>query len=170
MKTVGIIRNIDVNGRIAIPKQFRDIYNINCFDPIEIYLEDDIIHLRVYQELDRFENIAQLNCKVLSSLSGCHIILTDTEKVLSNKGRYNMQQISKELKEILKVTNALYVEESIQIYENHENTKNQLTAIISIEEKVIGSITMESIIQISIEKRCMLHYAVKSITEYIKTK
>ena len=49
MKSTGIVRNIDELGRIVIPKEMRIKMNISNSDPIEIYVEDDRIILKKYQ-------------------------------------------------------------------------------------------------------------------------
>ena len=54
MKSTGIIRNIDELGRIVIPKPLRKKMNINDYDPIEIYVEDDKIILTKYSSVCLF--------------------------------------------------------------------------------------------------------------------
>lgn len=41
MKSTGIIRRVDVLGRVVIPKELRKMLKINEGDPIEIYVERD---------------------------------------------------------------------------------------------------------------------------------
>ena len=38
MKSTGIIRRVDVLGRVVIPKELRKMLKINEGDPIEIYV------------------------------------------------------------------------------------------------------------------------------------
>ena len=54
MKSTGIIRNIDELGRIVIPKPMRKKMNINDYDPIEIYVEEDKIILTKYANVCLF--------------------------------------------------------------------------------------------------------------------
>ena len=42
MKSTGIVRQIDNLGRILIPKELRKTLNIEPWDDIEIYTEDDM--------------------------------------------------------------------------------------------------------------------------------
>lgn len=49
MKSTGIVRNIDELGRIVVPKEMRTKMNISSSDPIEIYVEDDKIILKKYE-------------------------------------------------------------------------------------------------------------------------
>ena len=48
MKSTGIVRNIDELGRIVIPKEMRKTLNIQCDDPMEIFVEGDRIVLSKY--------------------------------------------------------------------------------------------------------------------------
>ena len=49
MKKTGIVRQIDQLGRFVIPKEIRKMYDINDFDELEIYTEDDMIVIKKYQ-------------------------------------------------------------------------------------------------------------------------
>lgn len=49
MKSLGIVRRVDDLGRIVLPKELREILNINCRDPLEIYTDNDFIILKKYQ-------------------------------------------------------------------------------------------------------------------------
>lgn len=46
MKESGIVRNVDVAGRIVIPKEMRDVMFINEGDPLEIVKNNNEIILR----------------------------------------------------------------------------------------------------------------------------
>lgn len=48
MKATGIVRCIDPQGRVVLPKELRMTLNIDLNDPIEIYTNDDSIILRKY--------------------------------------------------------------------------------------------------------------------------
>ena len=50
MKSTGIVRNVDELGRIVIPKEMRTKMDISSSDPIEIYVEEDKIILKKYEE------------------------------------------------------------------------------------------------------------------------
>ena len=50
MKSTGIIRKVDELGRIVIPKEMRDMFNIVEKDLIEIFIDGDNIILRKYEE------------------------------------------------------------------------------------------------------------------------
>ena len=48
MKTIGIIRKLDSLGRIVIPKEMRELLEINSEDAVEITQEADRIILKKY--------------------------------------------------------------------------------------------------------------------------
>ena len=49
MKSIGIVRKVDELGRIVLPKELRQILNINVKDPIEIFVEGNTILLKKYE-------------------------------------------------------------------------------------------------------------------------
>lgn len=51
MKDTGIVRRIDVLGRVVIPKEIRKILKLGEGDPVEIYTDKDAIILKKYSHL-----------------------------------------------------------------------------------------------------------------------
>ena len=49
MKATGIVRKVDVLGRIVLPIELRKNLNIEKEDPIEIYVDGDYILLKKYE-------------------------------------------------------------------------------------------------------------------------
>ena len=49
MKSTGIIRKVDELGRVVIPIEIRNQFNIVEKDPIEIYVNDSSIILKKYE-------------------------------------------------------------------------------------------------------------------------
>ena len=48
MKALGIVRKVDILGRIVIHKELRDALDIEDKDPLEIFVEGDRIILKKY--------------------------------------------------------------------------------------------------------------------------
>lgn len=48
MKSTGIVRKIDMLGRIVLPAEIRRVFEIVIKDPLEIFIEDDLIILKKY--------------------------------------------------------------------------------------------------------------------------
>ena len=51
MKSTGIVRKLDELGRITLPIELRRNFDVNERDPLEIFVDDDKIILRNWQEL-----------------------------------------------------------------------------------------------------------------------
>lgn len=54
MKDTGIVRNVDDLGRFVLPMELRKKLNINIGDPLEVFVQNDIIMLRKYSPSDIF--------------------------------------------------------------------------------------------------------------------
>ncbi len=67
VKATGIVRKIDELGRLVLPKELRNTFQIQHDDPIEIYVEDDCIILKKYQPTCIFcgsaEDLTEFNDK-----------------------------------------------------------------------------------------------------------
>ena len=48
MKSTGMVRDIDEMGRIVIPKELRNAFNLNVKDHVEIFTDNDCIVLKKY--------------------------------------------------------------------------------------------------------------------------
>lgn len=49
MKSTGIVRKMDELGRIVLPMEIRNTFDLNPKDAMEIFVEDDCIILRKYE-------------------------------------------------------------------------------------------------------------------------
>lgn len=49
MKSTGIVRKVDDLGRIVLPKELRQILNIETKDPLEIFVDNTSIVLQKYE-------------------------------------------------------------------------------------------------------------------------
>ena len=58
MKSTGIVRKMDDLGRIVLPMEIRNTFDINPKDSLEIFVQDDCIILRKYQPACVFCNNA----------------------------------------------------------------------------------------------------------------
>lgn len=48
MKATGIVRKVDILGRVVLPMELRKNLDIEIKDSIEIYIENDLIILKKY--------------------------------------------------------------------------------------------------------------------------
>lgn len=51
MKATGIVRRIDDLGRVVVPKEIRQTLGIKEGDPLELYVEGDVICFKKYSTL-----------------------------------------------------------------------------------------------------------------------
>ena len=49
MRATGVVRKVDELGRIVLPKELRDIYDINIKDSLEIFVDGERIILKKYE-------------------------------------------------------------------------------------------------------------------------
>lgn len=49
MKATGVVRKVDELGRIVLPKELRDTFDINIKDPLEIFVDGEMMILKKYQ-------------------------------------------------------------------------------------------------------------------------
>ena len=49
MKSTGIVRRMEELGRIVLPMEIRNTFDINAKDPLEIFVEEDKIILKKYE-------------------------------------------------------------------------------------------------------------------------
>ncbi len=79
MKSTGIVRKVDELGRVVLPKELRDIMDIKEKDPLEIYVDGNIILLKKYEP-------------------AC-IFCQNAKDVVNFKGKNICEQCMKELKD-----------------------------------------------------------------------
>lgn len=57
MKNLGIVRKIDPLGRIVFPSELRKILKMFPGDEIEIFADEEFIHIRKYEPTYKGQNI-----------------------------------------------------------------------------------------------------------------
>ena len=69
MKATGVVRKVDELGRIVVPIEIRNQFNIKEKDPIEIFVDDNSIVLRKFEQSCVFcgktENLAKYKGKYI---------------------------------------------------------------------------------------------------------
>ena len=69
MKSTGIIRKVDELGRVVIPIEIRNQFDISEKDPIEIYVSGSSIVLKKLEEncifCDNTDNLIEYNIKLI---------------------------------------------------------------------------------------------------------
>lgn len=78
MKATGIVRRVDDLGRIVMPKEIRKVYDINNGEPLEIYVEDDMIVIKKYAPVDP--------CIITGKVSSENMKIADGKIIISPEG------------------------------------------------------------------------------------
>lgn len=80
MKSTGIVRRVDELGRVVIPIELRNKFNISEKNPIEIYVDGSSIILKKYEQ----------NC----------IFCGNTKKLIDYKGKLICSKCAKQLSDL----------------------------------------------------------------------
>ena len=79
MKETGIVRKLDDLGRLVIPKEIRKMYRMKEGDSIEIYLQNDAICIRKFDETSSFYEQIEVLCKILKDKYENTVFFTSDE-------------------------------------------------------------------------------------------
>jgi len=87
LKATGIVRRIDDLGRVVIPKEIRRTMRIREGDPLEIYTENDgEVIFKKYSPIGELSHFANQYAEVLSKTSGCPVLISDRDVIISSFG------------------------------------------------------------------------------------
>ena len=78
MKSTGIVRKVDELGRVVIPIELRRNLDIKIKDPLEIYVDDDLVIFKKYQ--------ANMSCMITGETTDDNKSFADGKVVLSPEG------------------------------------------------------------------------------------
>ncbi len=118
MKATGVIRRIDELGRIVIPKEIRRNLKIRDGESLEIFIEDHSIILKKFSLMEDSLNFANNIVMLLASLTGCKVLVTDREHIISQS-----DNIAENIKKEILTNNILEIieERKIRVSETNEN-------------------------------------------------
>ncbi|MBQ4099776.1 MAG: AbrB/MazE/SpoVT family DNA-binding domain-containing protein [Clostridia bacterium] len=152
MKATGIVRRVDVLGRVVIPKEIRKIFNVSEGDPIEIFTEKDGIILKKYSPLSNMDGLGDEITYALFAKTGKCVYLTDKDEFLSASGNCVKdllgKPISQKISRLISQKQTLICNfddgQTIIPLENDEGFGyyNQLVIPIIFEDEGVGSIIM----------------------------
>ena len=100
MKSTGIIRRIDDLGRIVIPKEIRNILNIQTDDNIEIYIENKNIILSKYDKAMDLKSYADKLVDIITNNSDIRLFITNKE-IFITKGILENNKIDNSLQNLI---------------------------------------------------------------------
>ncbi len=152
MKDTGIIRRVDVLGRVVIPREIRKILNINDGDPLEIYTSADEIILKKYSAVERKDFVAADVAESLNKVTAHTAIICDRDVILAASGagakELTAKTVSKKLGKFMSENKSMMVNVSdgVQPFEISEGNDhgfcNQFFLPITDEQGVIGGVLL----------------------------
>lgn len=150
MKATGIVRRVDVLGRVVVPKEIRKIFNIGEGDPLEIFTEKDGIILKKYSPLSNMDGVADDVSFALFRQTGKCVFICDKDVFISASGSGVKEILGKEIsKQVYSlITNRQTLVCSfedggapIMLTENESfGFLNQLIMPIRVNDEAVGSI------------------------------
>ena len=112
MHEYGICRKIDGMGRLVIPKEIRERYNIKENDYLEFYLIDDGFNIKKHSKLGRVKQLAQELTDIIYNFLKAEVLIAERDKVLAysgvNKDKYIDKDISNSLFKSINRRESLY--------------------------------------------------------------
>lgn len=88
LKATGVTRKIDELGRIVIPKEIRRNLSIRDGENLEIFIDEDAILLKKYNQMHNFLELGNKLINIITSLVDVEVILTDREKIVATSTKY----------------------------------------------------------------------------------
>lgn len=123
MRATGIVRRIDDLGRVVIPKEIRRSLKVKEGDPLEIFVEKDMLIFQKYCPIKESIDVNKI-ANALKSVTLCPVVITDKVSIIAAPSltrcvndniSYELEQIietrhpfSKEKENILLTPNAHY--------------------------------------------------------------
>lgn len=174
MKSTGITRRIDDLGRIVIPKEIRKNLKIKENEVLEIFINNDEIILKKFSHFNDSEKVLSDYIKVINDMTGCDVIITDRDKVISSSKKIEEKLLNKKISENI---NDLIENRStflsndmkgIEVLENEKIKQNYYFIPFIIDSDVAGSIIIFSNKEIDEKTKLILDITSKILVNYIE--
>lgn len=108
----GLTRKIDGMGRLVIPKEIRERYNIHENDYLEFLLDSDGFFIRKYSRLGRLATLAQELTDTLSTFLNAEVLIAERDTIVAYSGefkeKYINQPISKSFSKSIRRRESLF--------------------------------------------------------------
>ncbi len=95
MIDTGLTRKIDGMGRLVIPKEIRERYNIREDDYLEFSLTNDGFCLKKYSKLGRLQALAQELTDTLNMFLDAEVLIAERDTILAYSGIYKDKYLNK---------------------------------------------------------------------------
>ena len=114
----GMLRHVDILGRVVIPREVRKALHINYGDLMEFSAcSDKQVVMRKFHLIREIAGLADSIVKVALLGRNCEILVIDTEKVVCRNGKKDLPQgdVTPELQEILNNREAVDRQSGFQV-------------------------------------------------------
>lgn len=91
----GLTRKIDGMGRLVIPKEIRQKYNIHENDWLEFFIDNDGFYLKKYSKLGKFSNLAQEITDILNGYLNAEVLIAEKDTIIAYSGLHKDKYINK---------------------------------------------------------------------------
>lgn len=148
MTDTGLTRKIDGMGRLVIPKEIRERYNIKEDDYLEFLLTHDGFYLKKYSKLGRLQTLAQELTDTLNSFLGAEVLIAESDKIVAysgvNKDKYLNHQVSNKLTKSIKRRESLFeiYNKDLQIIEDDIINCSYINETIVANSEEVGIICL----------------------------
>ena len=135
LKATGVTRKIDELGRIVIPKEIRRNLSIRDGENLEIFIDEDAILLKKYNQMHNFLELGNKLINIITSLVDVEVILTDREKIVASSTKYQ------------ELINTKINQKLINLIDERETYISETSETMQLETKTIeGFLTMVPIV------------------------
>lgn len=148
MIDTGLTRKIDGMGRLVIPKEIRERYNIREDDYLEFSLTHDGFCLKKYSKLGRLQGLAQELTDTLNAFLDAEVLIAESDKIVAYSGvykdKYLNQHVSHKLIKSIKRRESLFEEykKDLQIIEDDIINCSYINETIIANSEEVGIICL----------------------------
>lgn len=130
----GMVRKIDLLGRIVIPKEIRRSLKIDSGDDIEMYIENDNIILKKYQALNNYSELAKSYCLTIYDSLHINCFVCSKENIIASSQNTTETISNSLIKVIVKGQNAVLNDsETIPLFASEEISKYKSQCISPVK-------------------------------------
>lgn len=139
MSEFGLTRKIDGMGRIVIPKEFRDRFNIKENDYLELVLSNDGFLVKKYSKLNKIKNLSQELTDIVYSFLKAEVFIAERDKIIAYSGKEKNKYLDKNISN--KLFKSIRRRESLfeKYKKNLEIVDNEVINCSYINETIISN-------------------------------
>lgn len=139
MLDTGITRKIDGMGRIVIPKEIREKFNIKEDDYLEFSIVNEGVVLKKYSKLGKLTTLAQELTDTLNKYLEAEVLIAERDKILAYTGiykdKYLNQNISNKMIKSIRRRESLFEKYSKDL----ELIENDMVMCSYINETIVAN-------------------------------